>query len=358
MVFNTHRHGRPSLGQPGRGIAVVLIALTSVLAIVGVAPRPSSTARIGFSPGGSFALQSPGALQRDLARMAESGGHWVRLDIDWSRIEPVQGTFDWTTTDRAIASARDAGLEVIGLVTYTPAWTRPSGTSSHWPPDESTTFAAFTGTAAARYAQQVGTWEIWNEPNLVTFWSSGPDPERYARLLVDASAAVRRADPSATILSGGLASVPDLPPARIDPITFVRNLYAAGAGPAFDGVSIHPYTYPTLPSRSPDGMFLRLPDLHALMVDRGDAEKGIWITEFGSPTGNGPRAVTPEQQAEILDAAFTVARSYPWVRSFLVYSLRDAGRSPDDIEQNFGLRTVDDIPKPAWDVFVRRAELR
>lgn len=358
MDLATHQAGRLSDRKiPVKSVMIVLLLLVLcvVLAIASGATPPASTERIGFSPGGSFVRQDPERVRVDLSRMAESGAGWVRIDVDWSEIESSHGVYDWGPTDRTITAAHDVGLEVIGLISYTPAWARPPGTGPHHPSDDEAAFAAFAGTAAARYSTMVDTWEIWNEPNLATFWEPSPDAARYASLLVATSAVVRGADPGATILSGGLASVPDLPPARIDPVTFVDALYAAGAGPAFDGVSIHPYTYPTPPSRSPRGMLLRLPSLQALMVQRGDAAKGIWITEFGSPTGDSLRAVTPEQQAEALDDAFLLVRSYPWVRSFLVYSLRDAGRNRNDVEQNFGLRTVGDDPKPAWDVFVRHA---
>ena len=58
----------------------------------------------------------------DAARMAALGLTWVRIgEFAWSRMEPVEGTYDWGWLDRAIGVLGSAGLKVVlGTPTATP----------------------------------------------------------------------------------------------------------------------------------------------------------------------------------------------------------------------------------------------
>ena len=69
----------------------------------------------------------------------------------------------------------------------------------------------------------------------------------------------------------------------------------------------------------------RTPSMRELMVDHGDGDEAIWITEFSAPTGGDLGVpVSEERQAEILGRATELAQSYPWLGGFLWYSVRDA----------------------------------
>lgn len=58
----------------------------------------------------------------DAARMADLGLTWVRIgEFAWSRMEPVEGRYDWGWLDRAIDTLGRAGLQVVlGTPTATP----------------------------------------------------------------------------------------------------------------------------------------------------------------------------------------------------------------------------------------------
>ena len=74
----------------------------------------------------------------------------------------------------------------------------------------------------------------WNEANLHVFWQPTPDPVRYASLYAAAHGAIKRADPQASVLIGGLAPYAD---------GFVGEMYAARPDlrSKVDGVGYHPY---------------------------------------------------------------------------------------------------------------------
>ncbi|MEJ2866526.1 cellulase family glycosylhydrolase [Actinomycetospora sp. OC33-EN08] len=337
--------------------AVVAIVLASL--VHGTPePTPATAApagRAGFSPGGSFLFADAASQSREVSTMKAAGARWIRLDVDWSAIETSRGSYDWTRTDQAVRSAVTGGLQVIGLIGYTPSWARPSGTSNRRPPTNPADMAAFATVMAKRYGPYVNVWEVWNEPNLASAWNPSPDPYQYVKLLKPVAASLRAADPGSTILSGGISSDgDDGAPGHYATSAWIYALYQSGAQSSFDGISFHPYSFPTLPSRTGSTGFAAVPTLRNYMVSRGDSAKGIWITEFGSPTLPAPGVVTNEQQAAILADAFRLVAQWPYVRTFLVYNLRD-GLPTSSREQHFGLRTLSDQPKPAWTTFTTNA---
>ena len=87
---------------------------------------PVRTQVVGFSPG-SFVLDLPSdELAADLDAVVDAGGRWLRVDVDWSRVEYEPGSYDWDHPDAVIEAARARGLAVLALVAYTPAWARPA----------------------------------------------------------------------------------------------------------------------------------------------------------------------------------------------------------------------------------------
>jgi hypothetical protein len=76
----------------------------------------------------------------------------------------------------------------------------------------------------------------------------------------------------------------------------------------------------------------------------------VWITEFGYTSctiGSDRWCVSEQQQADYLAQATRLVATWPWVRSFLVYNLRDKGSDPTSTEDNFGLVRHDLTAKPA-----------
>ena len=301
-------------------------------------------------------VESDGDLARDLDSMATTKAKWVRFDFDWSALESAPGAYNWASTDRVVQAATARGLQIVALVAYTPAWAR-TGTTNKSAPRDPDRFASFVGAAAARYAPRgVTVWEIWNEPNSSKFWQPKPDPAGYTRLLKAAAAAARGASSVVTVLSGGLSPAEDRADgSQISPETFLTGVYDAGGREFFDAVGMHPYSFPARPmdERSAKwNAFYNLPRLHDVMANHGDADKHVWLTEFGAPTG-GPadRAVSESEQSEFVREAYRAVDGWAWAGPLLWYSLRDAGSDRSDEEQNFGLVRHDFRPKAAYSTY-------
>lgn len=297
-----------------------------------------------------LAEDSTRALQRDFDLVASTGARWARFDFDWGGAEPRPGSFDWRRIDRLVKAARARHMSILATVAYTPAWARPEGTTDKAPPGDPADYARFARAAAQRYAPlDVHHWELWNEPNLAQFWRPAPDPTAYAMLVQAGADAIKDVDATATVVTAGLAPAVDRGDrTTISPRTFLRGVYDAGAGPAFDAVGVHPYTYPDPPMTPvPDNSFFTLPDTYQVMVEHGDAAKRLWGTEYGAPTGSSKRSVTEEEQADRLRSGFEQWRSWSFTGPLFWYSHRDKGTDAEDPEDNFGLATVEGRPKPA-----------
>ncbi len=119
-------------------------------------------------------------------------GAWTRQDIAWSEVEggaTQPGSFNWTNIDLIIQEYVDAGLQIIGLLTYSPQWANGGQSDDHYgvAPGYEGDFGVYCAAVVNRYkpggtlgyteAQGIRHWEIWNEPNSPAFWKPHADPQ-------------------------------------------------------------------------------------------------------------------------------------------------------------------------------------
>lgn len=318
------------------------------------APAEPRADLAGFATGSALLGRPLVEIERDLDGIAATGVRWLRVDVDWSFVQHHgPDEWDWSRVDTVVREAVARGLSVVGLLTYTPDWARPAGSSDKHPPIDHDRFATFAAEAVRRYRDAgVRHWEVWNEPNVAGFWEPQPDASAYATLLVRAAAAIRAVDGGATVISGGLAPGADLDDgSQVRDATFLARLYEEGAGEAFDAVAVHPYSFPALPDEATAGYGVHgVGAVHAVMQQNGGGAKEVWATEMGAPTG-GPGSVSPEQQARTAEQAFAAWRDLPWAGPMLWFSYRDEGADPSATAETFGLVTYEGTAKPALSAF-------
>jgi len=185
---------------------------------------------------------------------------------------------------------------------------------------------------AQRYKGRVAAYEIWNEPNLHYEWGNlAPDPVSYTEMLKVAYTAIKKVDPAAVVISGGLATTGDGSLTADSDLTFLEEMYQAGARGYFDALGSHPYAYGQAPDIShPDGLSLdRVVAQHELMEANGDGETPIWITEVGwvlqtnwNLGEHTTIGVTQAQQAQYLTEAFTKTRTeWPFIQAIFLFNL-------------------------------------
>lgn len=308
--------------------------------------------RIGISPGASIGSLSAADLDRELALAKDAGAFSIRVDIDWSAIESTRGRFDWAKTDQVIDAIAAHGMCPYGLIAYTPRWARVAAAvnDSHSRPANASQFAAFAKTAVQRYQNRVNLWEVWNEPNIVSFFKPKPDVAAYSTLLRLTYQAIKQVQPNSTVLAGGMAPAEDSG-GNISGTSFLAQMYSQGSNQYFDAFNVHPYTWPYLPNDPSTASWntaMKMWTMRDQMIAGGDADKQIWITEFGAPTGTSPNAVTEQVQSDTIGIVLDAVLGNDWLGPAFVYSLRDAGTNTADTEQNFGLLHRDWTPKIAY----------
>lgn len=146
------------------------------------------------------------AARRDFTYTRAAGGSVLRIAFGWDAMEPKPDEYDWSFWDEFVPLAVETyGIKLIPYVCYTPAWAASEPGRESWrsAPKNPADFEEFMALISLRYGRWIDSWEIWNEPDNEAYWSG--TPEQYAELVRAGSRGVRRGDPGATIVLGGLA---------------------------------------------------------------------------------------------------------------------------------------------------------
>jgi hypothetical protein len=168
---------------------------------------------------------------------------------------------------------------------YAPPWAQLTPEVAS-PPARASDYAAYLGQLVERYGpggafwrqrprlpeRPVRSWQIWNEPHLNWQWTAPTWVSDYVRLLSHAHAAVKRRDPDARVVLGGLTNAG---------WEELERIYAAGGRRYFDVAAAHTYT------TSPAHTLAVATEFRRVMDAAGDERKPIWITEVSSPAGVG-----------------------------------------------------------------------
>jgi Tol biopolymer transport system component len=321
-----------------------------------VPPVVANVADQDFALGVNIADLSMAYLVNDL------GFKWAKGYVNWATVEPEPGQLNWIDPDNVVKAFDDQQLSILMRIHGTPAWARPSESPLSYPPPNLEEFEVFVTELANRYKGKVAAYEIWNEPNLNYEWGNlEPNPVTYTEMLKTAYKAIKKVDPNALIVTGGLATTGNGSATAYGDLTFLQAMYDAGAKDYFDVFGSHPYGYGQPPDTSHvDGLsFDRVAAQHAVMAANGDGDTPIWITEAGwvlqTHWDLGEHAaigVTEAQQAEYLVRAYQKTRQeWPFVQAFFLFNL-DFSVAPwyqaGEPMRWYAILNPDHTPRPAY----------
>jgi polysaccharide biosynthesis protein PslG len=299
-------------------------------------------------------------LRIDDARLQEArdlGCRAVVQVFSWYEIQPSPAEWHWQVPDFAVRAARYYDLDLIARLDQPPAWALPRDDATAALPFDVQAYLEFVKTLVRRYRGQIQAYIIWNEPNLALEWGAPPDPEAYAYLLRRACMTIKQADPSALVISAGLAPTNDQSERALDDRLYLERMLQAGALPCLDALGAHPYGFaypPGDPWGEHDGLNMnRLLDLQAILAAHGSPSTPIWATEIGWTTAaSGQESwlqVTPQQQADYLVGAWEMAGSaFPTLEVLTVWNL-STGLPRHDEKAGYSLLEQDGTRKPAFD---------
>jgi beta-xylosidase len=299
-----------------------------------------------------FLFFPPFAYQRQIAAERALGLKWARLDLHWAVIEKMQGVPDLAVVDDVLKSMKDGGLEPLVYVVGTPPFASsappgPNPPHDNWGPKDNAQYADFVEKLAKRYPD-VKYWQIWNEPNLPSFWALKEDPAAFATLAKDAAEILHRDIPDRKLVLAGMANYSQMP---LRGGFMLEDLLKAGVQRDYDVMAYHPYT-DTPEGDSPgdaQGFIKEVPNVNRTLRNAG--VRAIWATEFGWSTYTGEKVQQPiiseTTQADYILRRIALMMRQDFDRVFY-FALTDLDFRVQRREQHYGLLDVQGNPKPAY----------
>jgi hypothetical protein len=324
-----------------------------------------------------FVLGDSAATQRDLDKLTALRFGWQKSMFPWRLIEPEKGNFQWNDTDQLMQASVAAGVRVIARIDSPPDWAR-SDRANDGPPNRLDDLDSFVFALVDRYkpGSAFGTLdavELWDEPNLDREWGGQiinfAAASQYVNLLCTGYRAAKRANPDIVTISAALSPTGTTNGRAMDDVVYLGWLYQAGMRPCFDVLGAHGAGYKAPPWVSPDDLarfkqwgghasfgFRRVEQLRQVMERNGDANKQIWLTEFGWTSDPIHQAyawhrVSEQEKADYIVAAYQWAANHwaPWIGVMVLWNMPAPDWTETREEYWWSISNPDGSTRPAYD---------
>src|SRR5262245_49696755 len=106
--------------RPGSYLARLTFGFVVAAALFLAIPTSARPAMVapadgyGFSEGAAMESMDINDVNRELDAVSKTGASWLRILIDWNRIEPAKGQYDWSYVDGLVNAATVHHLKVLG----------------------------------------------------------------------------------------------------------------------------------------------------------------------------------------------------------------------------------------------------
>lgn len=292
-------------------------------------------------------------IRKDMEFLKAVEVNLLRISFGWDGIEEQPGVYDWLFWDDFVRIAVDEyGITLIPYICYTPMWNSTGDSTNFWnhPPVDYEAFGKFVYALVNRYKDRIRSWEIWNEPDIEFFWN-GTIGE-FVKLYRIGAEAVRKADPDAIIVLGGLAH-------RVE---FLESLFRDfGISPYVDVVNFHSYLE-TWDGKPAEHIIEYVHQVADVVEKYGDGQ-ALWMAEVGYSTFRYNEYVsthynayydyekTPAYQAVHLYRTLTMLLATEKLSAIAWYEIKDLEPHEEVIgdvnNRHLGVAYTDWTPKPA-----------
>lgn len=228
------------------------------------------------------------------------GIKYLRFQGGWAKTEKEQGVYDWRWLDHIIEESVGRGLKPWLQTGYgNPVYPGAGGENlGAGMPLSETGLAAYerwVGKMAARYADKVFDWEVWNEPNFGD--NKVNTPEITADFNIRTARIIKEIQPGARISALALGHI------DIDYVErFFQYLHGHDACGLFHNVTYHDYSY------NPDGNKLAVYKMRQI-VEKYAPGLILRQGENGAPSeGNAGGALADYNWSELSQAKWDVRR--------------------------------------------------
>lgn len=137
----------------------------------------------------------------------------VRKGFYWTSVEKVKGTYTFEDFDEQMNLCKELGLKVVGVLFHDNKDYEDNNSRGVTTEAGRKGFAAFAAALAEHYKDYDVIWEVWNEPNTMTFWGKhgkqGNSPEyasEYTALVKEVAKAMLEKDPDCMIAAGSVSN--------------------------------------------------------------------------------------------------------------------------------------------------------
>lgn len=196
-------------------------------------------------------------------------------------------------------------------------------------------YARYCAALAECFKGKVYNYEIWNEYNS-DFSSKDSTPETYARLVKEASEAVKAVDPEIKITAGVIIGTQP---------EWIRRMLKCGVYDSFDEISIHPYCNSAYPDENQGNVAKNAQLIRDVISEFGEP-KPVWASEIGWTVYNNFNSFNREQQAAALTRLFAIAETSESLEKVTFYDIRNDGSHPLEMEPNWGMIEFQDSIVP------------
>jgi hypothetical protein len=309
-------------------IAMLLVFLAAVSA-ARAGPHPALPAvetLDGLGINIHFTRPKPGELEM----IAASGCKWIRTDISWDNIEKVKGKYDFSTYDALAGALARFKIHPLLVLDYgNPLYGKQDDAHPYASQEFRDAYARWAVATVKHFQGKGFVWELWNEPNLPTFWKPTPSVAEYIALATTAAKALRDArlcpdNHSGEALVGPACSKFDYP--------FLESCFKAGLLNYWCAVSLHPYR-----NRAPETVADDYRKLRTMIAAYAPgAQIPIICSEWGYSMADKSMAIDAETQARFLARGLltNIANDVP---ISIWYDWQDDGTDPTNYEENFGM---------------------
>ncbi|WP_063776799.1 helix-turn-helix domain-containing protein [Streptomyces viridochromogenes] len=174
-------HSQAGRRSPGTRLALaVALAVIVLVSAVASNPRKAGTAPGPTPVGATSWTQAPTPVSPELfgVTMNSSSGAMpsfragaLRLwdsETRWAQLDPDRGEFDWSTLDRLLDGAEQAGLPTLFVFGGTPAWAAPNRRKAAYPdgsraapPDDLNDWDTFVRALVRHAGDRIDAYELW-----------------------------------------------------------------------------------------------------------------------------------------------------------------------------------------------------
>lgn len=181
----------------------------------------------------------------DLEQISDVGFNFIRRGFYWDVIEKETGKYDFSQYDSLYNDASTRGLRIYAVLYGGNTLYEDDGLGGIQTEEGRKGFANFAAALAEHYKGKGIIWEIWNEPNIGSFWKKGTHntdefAKEYTLLVKEVVKAMQNVDPDCFVVAGSVSALWQ-PSMNWMEECFEQGMLSSG----INAWSIHPYSHIT-----------------------------------------------------------------------------------------------------------------